>query len=150
MLLIDLNPQLSFKHGWVPVQRSLVPANVIAGPWRDLRNGFGRWCFCQHESKLHPSSVQVRCMLNIWGVMLFIRMTWIVGQAGIGRFDFGRPCELALQFASKLLCFPSSCSHFSCTCWMLLWGAMSGLLSFTGTVPKNTGNVLHMKPDANS
>uniref|UniRef100_A0A3Q2YCQ5 Solute carrier family 12 member 3 n=1 Tax=Hippocampus comes TaxID=109280 RepID=A0A3Q2YCQ5_HIPCM len=26
----------------------------------------------------------VRCMLNIWGVMLFIRMSWIVGQAGIG------------------------------------------------------------------
>uniref|UniRef100_A0A3B3I102 Solute carrier family 12 member 2 n=1 Tax=Oryzias latipes TaxID=8090 RepID=A0A3B3I102_ORYLA len=41
---------------------------------------------------LHPSSsslcvllsFQVRCMLNIWGVMLFIRMSWIVGQAGIG------------------------------------------------------------------
>uniref|UniRef100_A0A665VVD1 Solute carrier family 12 member 2 n=1 Tax=Echeneis naucrates TaxID=173247 RepID=A0A665VVD1_ECHNA len=30
--------------------------------------------------------VLVRCMLNIWGVMLFIRMTWIVGQAGIGKF----------------------------------------------------------------
>ncbi|XP_010774161.1 solute carrier family 12 member 2-like [Notothenia coriiceps] len=28
--------------------------------------------------------VLVRCMLNIWGVMLFIRMTWIVGHAGIG------------------------------------------------------------------
>uniref|UniRef100_A0A4X2LH62 Solute carrier family 12 member 2 n=1 Tax=Vombatus ursinus TaxID=29139 RepID=A0A4X2LH62_VOMUR len=27
---------------------------------------------------------QVRCMLNIWGVMLFIRLSWIVGQAGIG------------------------------------------------------------------
>ncbi|MBN3318382.1 S12A2 protein, partial [Atractosteus spatula] len=27
--------------------------------------------------------VLIRCMLNIWGVMLFIRMTWIVGQAGI-------------------------------------------------------------------
>ncbi|KAL6097286.1 slc12a2 [Pungitius sinensis] len=27
--------------------------------------------------------VLVRCMLNIWGVMLFIRMSWIVGQAGI-------------------------------------------------------------------
>uniref|UniRef100_A0A672M4W3 Solute carrier family 12 member 2 n=1 Tax=Sinocyclocheilus grahami TaxID=75366 RepID=A0A672M4W3_SINGR len=26
---------------------------------------------------------QIRCMLNIWGVMLFIRMSWIVGQAGI-------------------------------------------------------------------
>uniref|UniRef100_A0A8C2EGY8 Solute carrier family 12 member 2 n=1 Tax=Cyprinus carpio TaxID=7962 RepID=A0A8C2EGY8_CYPCA len=48
--------------------------------------------------------VLVRCMLNIWGVMLFIRMTWIVGQAGIGRFDFGRPCELALQFTSTLSC----------------------------------------------
>uniref|UniRef100_A0A8C9MPX0 Solute carrier family 12 member 1 n=1 Tax=Serinus canaria TaxID=9135 RepID=A0A8C9MPX0_SERCA len=24
------------------------------------------------------------CMLNIWGVMLFIRLSWIVGQAGIG------------------------------------------------------------------
>uniref|UniRef100_A0AAX7VAK1 Solute carrier family 12 member 2 n=1 Tax=Astatotilapia calliptera TaxID=8154 RepID=A0AAX7VAK1_ASTCA len=28
--------------------------------------------------------VLVRCMLNIWGVMLFIRMSWIVGQSGIG------------------------------------------------------------------
>uniref|UniRef100_A0A8C5S6N4 Solute carrier family 12 member 2 n=1 Tax=Laticauda laticaudata TaxID=8630 RepID=A0A8C5S6N4_LATLA len=27
---------------------------------------------------------QVRCMLNIWGVMLFIRLSWIVGNAGIG------------------------------------------------------------------
>uniref|UniRef100_A0A8C4W4D9 Solute carrier family 12 member 2 n=1 Tax=Gopherus evgoodei TaxID=1825980 RepID=A0A8C4W4D9_9SAUR len=27
--------------------------------------------------------VLVRCLLNIWGVMLFIRLSWIVGQAGI-------------------------------------------------------------------
>uniref|UniRef100_A0A4X2KBK0 Solute carrier family 12 member 1 n=1 Tax=Vombatus ursinus TaxID=29139 RepID=A0A4X2KBK0_VOMUR len=27
--------------------------------------------------------VLVRCMLNIWGVMLFIRLSWIVGEAGI-------------------------------------------------------------------
>lgn len=33
---------------------------------------------------LHACLFQVRCMLNIWGVMLFIRMSWIVGQAGIG------------------------------------------------------------------
>uniref|UniRef100_A0A2K5L5J1 Solute carrier family 12 member 2 n=1 Tax=Cercocebus atys TaxID=9531 RepID=A0A2K5L5J1_CERAT len=32
--------------------------------------------------------VLVRCMLNIWGVMLFIRLSWIVGQAGIGN-----PCN---------------------------------------------------------
>uniref|UniRef100_A0A7N8WM32 Solute carrier family 12 member 3 n=1 Tax=Mastacembelus armatus TaxID=205130 RepID=A0A7N8WM32_9TELE len=31
-----------------------------------------------------PLCLQIRCMLNIWGVMLFIRMSWIVGQAGIG------------------------------------------------------------------
>uniref|UniRef100_A0A8C0G0C9 Solute carrier family 12 member 3 n=1 Tax=Bubo bubo TaxID=30461 RepID=A0A8C0G0C9_BUBBB len=31
-----------------------------------------------------PHPVSVRCMLNIWGVMLFIRLSWIVGQAGIG------------------------------------------------------------------
>ena len=24
------------------------------------------------------------CLLNIWGVMLFLRLTWVVGQAGIG------------------------------------------------------------------
>ena len=29
-------------------------------------------------------SPQIRCLLNIWGVMLFIRLSWVVGQAGIG------------------------------------------------------------------
>lgn len=28
--------------------------------------------------------LQVRCLLNIWGVMLFLRLSWVVGQAGIG------------------------------------------------------------------
>ena len=28
--------------------------------------------------------VLVRCLLNIWGVMLFIRISWVVGNAGIG------------------------------------------------------------------
>ena len=27
--------------------------------------------------------VYMRCLLNIWGVMLFLRLTWVVGQAGI-------------------------------------------------------------------
>ena len=27
---------------------------------------------------------QVRCLLNIWGVMLFLRLSWVVGQSGIG------------------------------------------------------------------
>ena len=27
--------------------------------------------------------VYMRCLLNIWGVMLFLRLTWVVGHAGI-------------------------------------------------------------------
>lgn len=27
--------------------------------------------------------VLMRCILNIWGVMLFLRLSWLVGQAGI-------------------------------------------------------------------
>ena len=26
--------------------------------------------------------VFMRCLLNIWGTMLFLRLTWVVGQAG--------------------------------------------------------------------
>jgi solute carrier family 12 sodium/potassium/chloride transporter 2 len=26
--------------------------------------------------------VLMRCLLNIWGVMLFLRLSWVVGQAG--------------------------------------------------------------------
>ena len=28
--------------------------------------------------------LQVRCLLNIFGVMLFLRLTWMTGQAGTG------------------------------------------------------------------
>ncbi|ROT83242.1 Na+/K+/2Cl- cotransporter isoform 1 [Penaeus vannamei] len=28
--------------------------------------------------------VLMRCLLNIWGVMLFLRVSWMVGQAGLG------------------------------------------------------------------
>uniref|UniRef100_A0A674AAA8 Solute carrier family 12 member 3 n=1 Tax=Salmo trutta TaxID=8032 RepID=A0A674AAA8_SALTR len=31
--------------------------------------------------------VLVRCMLNIWGVMLFIRLSWVFGQAGWGKYN---------------------------------------------------------------
>ena len=30
--------------------------------------------------------VYMRCLLNIWGVMLFLRLTWVVGQAGTNEF----------------------------------------------------------------
>lgn len=31
------------------------------------------------------TGVLIRCLLNIWGVMLFLRLTWVVGEAGIGQ-----------------------------------------------------------------
>ena len=31
--------------------------------------------------------LQMRCLLNIWGVMLFLRLTWVIGQCGICKSD---------------------------------------------------------------
>lgn len=31
-----------------------------------------------------PPPSQIRCMLNIWGVILYLRLPWITAQAGIG------------------------------------------------------------------
>uniref|UniRef100_A0A8C1UMZ1 Solute carrier family 12 member 2 n=1 Tax=Cyprinus carpio TaxID=7962 RepID=A0A8C1UMZ1_CYPCA len=45
--------------------------------------GSSRFLMCVNIPVSDDACVQIRCMLNIWGVMLFIRMSWIVGQAGI-------------------------------------------------------------------
>ncbi|KAL1488426.1 hypothetical protein ABEB36_014899 [Hypothenemus hampei] len=40
------------------------------------------------ESQLKFGWIQgvlIRCLLNIWGVMLFLRLSWVVGQAGIAQ-----------------------------------------------------------------
>ena len=29
--------------------------------------------------------VLIRCLLNIWGVMLFLRLSWVVAEAGLGQ-----------------------------------------------------------------
>lgn len=58
------------------------------------------------RTPFHPHShPQVRCMLNIWGVMLFIRLSWIVGEAGIGEQfpllnDFYANCKLNNKLGS--------------------------------------------------
>ena len=35
--------------------------------------------------------VLMKCLLNIWGVMLYLRLTWVIGQAGMieGLFIIG-------------------------------------------------------------
>jgi len=30
--------------------------------------------------------VLIPCLLNIWGVMLFLRLSWVVAQAGISKY----------------------------------------------------------------
>ncbi|ELW64196.1 Solute carrier family 12 member 1 [Tupaia chinensis] len=67
---------------------------VAPGPADRVANGDGMSGDEQDENKEDEKSgavkfgwvkgVLVRCMLNIWGVMLFIRLSWIVGEAGIG------------------------------------------------------------------
>ncbi|KAJ8366254.1 hypothetical protein AAFF_G00363350 [Aldrovandia affinis] len=40
----------------------------------------------QHEEPVRfgwVTGVMIRCMLNIWGVILFLRLSWITSQAGI-------------------------------------------------------------------
>ncbi len=32
--------------------------------------------------------VLIRNMMTIWGVMLFLRLSWVVGQAGLGELFF--------------------------------------------------------------
>ncbi|KAM3625300.1 uncharacterized protein V6R79_009816 [Siganus canaliculatus] len=49
--------------------------------------------------------VLVRCMLNIWGVILFIRLSWIFGQAGWG---LGSVIVLLSCFVTTVTCLSMS------------------------------------------
>lgn len=54
-------------------------------PWKKtIFVAWNRWYLC---SNIVTAFQQVRCILNIFGVMLFLRMTWMTGQAGIGLFS---------------------------------------------------------------
>ncbi|CAL8122036.1 unnamed protein product [Orchesella dallaii] len=46
--------------------------------------------------------VFVRCLLNIWGVMLFLRVSWVTGQAGIGQAWVVVMLATAVTFISGL------------------------------------------------
>lgn len=49
---------------------------------------------------LTPPSSQIRCMLNIWGVILYLRLPWITAQAGIGECASERG-KYVLEFWSE-------------------------------------------------
>jgi len=52
--------------------------------------------------------VFVRCLLNIWGVMLFLRLSWVTGQAGIGMHLINKLCFHLVykshQIIRRLIC----------------------------------------------
>ncbi len=56
-------------------------------PKKPRKFGWIAGVLVSHHSNHSVSLVsppQIRCLLNIWGVMLFIRLSWVTGQAGIG------------------------------------------------------------------
>lgn len=56
-------------------------------PYRHVRIDYvSKYSPQRKDNRLKSCSLfpQVRCMLNIWGVMLFIRLSWVFGQAGWG------------------------------------------------------------------
>lgn len=44
----------------------------------------GKSRLCPWRPHDFESHHQIRCLLNIWGVILFIRISWVVAHAGIG------------------------------------------------------------------
>uniref|UniRef100_A0A665WQN3 Solute carrier family 12 member 3-like n=1 Tax=Echeneis naucrates TaxID=173247 RepID=A0A665WQN3_ECHNA len=87
---LDLVPQLENYTSTLPHQRSRGRPSLEA-----LRKTFDVITFTvQQEKEPSPqqkapvrfgwvTGVMIRCMLNIWGVILFLRLSWIVSQAGI-------------------------------------------------------------------
>ena len=49
--------------------------------------------------------VLLRCLLNIWGTMLFLRLTWVVGQAGIWMVCMDRESVAALPVIMTRVCW---------------------------------------------
>ena len=51
----------------------------------------------------------MRCLLNIWGVMLFLRLTWVMGQCGIGKSRYNKIIILSVRGWQFDRCIQVSC-----------------------------------------
>uniref|UniRef100_A0A8C3VHY7 Solute carrier family 12 member 1 n=1 Tax=Catharus ustulatus TaxID=91951 RepID=A0A8C3VHY7_CATUS len=74
--LLEIHEQLAKVMERVANGESTAGDETAASKEEENKTGFVKFGWVK--------GVLVRCMLNIWGVMLFIRLSWIVGQAGIG------------------------------------------------------------------
>uniref|UniRef100_A0AAX7T8H9 Solute carrier family 12 member 10, tandem duplicate 1 n=1 Tax=Astatotilapia calliptera TaxID=8154 RepID=A0AAX7T8H9_ASTCA len=72
---LDFNQKLTFYY--ISIQKTKDENEEPQGPPGKPPTRFG-WFI----------AVWMRCMLNIWGVILFLRLTWITSQAGIGETTF--------------------------------------------------------------
>uniref|UniRef100_A0A3P9CZB3 Solute carrier family 12 member 10, tandem duplicate 1 n=1 Tax=Maylandia zebra TaxID=106582 RepID=A0A3P9CZB3_9CICH len=81
---IDMAPQLDYYANTLPHQEIKIRPSLdvlrktfeVRFPPEQLKQKQKRHFFLFFLS-------QMRCMLNIWGVILFLRLTWITSQAGI-------------------------------------------------------------------
>uniref|UniRef100_A0A8B9NNZ2 Solute carrier family 12 member 1 n=1 Tax=Accipiter nisus TaxID=211598 RepID=A0A8B9NNZ2_9AVES len=74
--LLEIHEQLAKVTERVANGESTAGDETVVSKEEENKTGFVKFGWVK--------GVLVRCMLNIWGVMLFIRLSWIVGQAGIG------------------------------------------------------------------
>ena len=56
--------------------------------------------------------VLIPCLLNIWGVMLFLRLSWVVAQSGISKYLYGSRVKL-------LWCKGIASTVLFCKCYTL-------------------------------
>ena len=76
--------------------------------------------------------VLMNCLLNIWGVMLFLRVTWVIGQAGLVE-------GLIIISISHAVTFLTSLSMSAiCTNGQITGGGLYYMIS------RSLGNVLYL------
>ncbi|KAI5726096.1 hypothetical protein M8J77_023765 [Diaphorina citri] len=80
-------PSISQLYGEIPYNGDILSDRAIqrAPDGTSIADATGGAGSNTHGVKLGwIVGVLIPCLLNIWGVMLFLRMAWVVGEAGIG------------------------------------------------------------------
>uniref|UniRef100_A0AAX7VNK7 Solute carrier family 12 member 10, tandem duplicate 1 n=1 Tax=Astatotilapia calliptera TaxID=8154 RepID=A0AAX7VNK7_ASTCA len=89
---IDMAPQLDYYANTLPHQEIKIrpSLDVLRKTFEVRFPPVEKRSHCCEQLKQNKKDIyflfflsQMRCMLNIWGVILFLRLTWITSQAGI-------------------------------------------------------------------